>query len=55
MGINHTVLASRMKGETPFLADEIESIAELLKRDAVDFYREYLSVGTIAPEPQTKD
>jgi len=48
LGMNNSVLASRVKGETAFLADELEHLARLLKRDPVEFYAEYLSAG--APE-----
>lgn len=42
-GIGTSVLATRMSGTTAFLADELESIAALLKRDPVEFYAEYLA------------
>ena len=51
--MNNSVLASRMSGATPFLADELEGIARLLKRDPVEFYAEYLKVGLGGIEPPT--
>ena len=53
IGMNHGVLASRMNGSTPFLADELESLARLLNRDPVEFYAEYLKVGPTGLEPMT--
>ena len=53
MGMTSSVLATRMNGSTPFLADELEKIAELLKRDPVKFYAEYLEVGRTGLEPVT--
>jgi len=46
LGMNNSVLATRMSGATPFLADELEKLAVLLKRDPVEFYAEYLRAGT---------
>lgn len=46
LGMNHTVLGSRLNGATAFLADEIESVAHLLKREPVEFFAEYLASGT---------
>lgn len=46
---SHSVLASRVKGETAFLAEELEAIAKILKTDPVDFYREYLAVDPNRP------
>lgn len=53
MGMSHSVLASRLNGSTAFLAEDIEDIAKLLKRDAVELYAEYLSVGPAGIEPTT--
>ena len=44
LGMNKSVLASRMKGETAFLADELEGIAGLLRMDPVRLYADYLAV-----------
>ena len=52
-GIGTSVLATRMSGTTAFLADELESIAALLKRDPVEFYAEYIAVGRAGFEPAT--
>lgn len=43
IGISHTALGDRMKGKAPFLADELEGIARVLKIDPVDFYSRYIS------------
>jgi len=51
MGVSHSVLSTRLKAETAFLAEELEQIAGLLKRDPVDFYRDYLAVGPEGLEP----
>lgn len=53
IGMNHTVLSTRMNGSTAFLADEIESIAQLLKVDPVDLYRSYLTAGSTPTQPPT--
>lgn len=53
IGVTHTVLGSRLKGETPFTGEELERVATLLKRDPVGFYAEYLSVGPAGFEPAT--
>ena len=53
IGMNVSVLASRMNGSTAFLADELEDLAKLLRRDPVEFYAEYLSVGPGGFEPPT--
>lgn len=45
LGMTHTVLGSRVKGETSFLAEEIEAIAGILKRDPVEFFAAYISAG----------
>lgn len=45
LGTNHTSLGSRLRAETSFLAEEIESIAVLLKRDPIEFYAAYLAAG----------
>lgn len=50
LGTNHTSLGARLRGETAFLAEDLESIAQLLKRDPVGFYGSYLAAGD-APEP----
>lgn len=53
IGLTHSVLASRANGTTAFLADELEQIAGLLKRDPVEFYAEYIAVGRAGFEPAT--
>ena len=42
-----------MKGDTAFLADELEGIARLLRRDPVGLYADYLTVGPAGIEPTT--
>lgn len=54
MGIGPSVFATRMNGSTAFLADELEMIARLLKRDPVEFYAEYLAIGADGAEPTTQ-
>lgn len=49
IGMNNSVLATRMHGGTAFLADELEQIAGLLKLDPVDFYRDYISAQEVGP------
>ncbi|WP_194385152.1 helix-turn-helix domain-containing protein [Microbacterium luteum] len=51
IGITNSVLATRMNGTTAFLADELESIARLLKVDPVQFYAGYLAAG----DPETPE
>lgn len=53
IGISPTSMADRCKGKVPFLADELEEIASVLKMDAVKFYAEYISVGSGGFEPPT--
>jgi transcriptional regulator with XRE-family HTH domain len=51
IGLSHSALSSRMNGSTAFLADEIESIALLLKREPAEFYADYLAQRDDAPRP----
>lgn len=51
IGINHTSLADRLKGRVAFTAEDLEGIAHVLKRDPVEFYRDYISVGPEGLEP----
>lgn len=53
IGTNHTSLGSRLKGETAFFAEDIESLASILKRDPVTFYGEYLRAGQDDSNPGT--
>ena len=53
MGTSHTSLGARLKGETAFLADDIESVALLLKRDPIEFYGEYIRAGSDDFNPRT--
>lgn len=53
IGINHTSLADRLKGRVAFTAEDLEGIAHVLKRDPVEFYREYIAVGPDGLEPPT--
>ena len=53
IGIAPSSMSERLKGKSPFLADELESIARVLRRDPIDFYRAYITVGTEkAPTPE---
>lgn len=51
IGISNSALSDRLKGKAPFLADELELIAVVLKVDPVDFYRDYRAVGPEGLEP----
>lgn len=51
IGINPTSLGDRLKGDVAFTAEDIEAIARLLKRDPVEFYRDYLNAEN-APTPE---
>lgn len=42
IGISNTAFSDRLKGKAPFLADELEQIARVLKLDPIEFYRAYL-------------
>ena len=54
LGMSHTALSSRLRADTAFLADEIEGLAHLLRRDPVDYFRLYIEAGTqkAAPTPE---
>jgi len=63
-GISRSTLASRLRGATAFLADEIEAIATPLRVSALDLYAAYLSVtfdnpdgdrSLFIPEQRNKD
>lgn len=51
IGINHTSLADRVKGKVAFSVEDLEGIAYVLKRDPMQFIREYLAVGPEGLEP----
>lgn len=53
LGMNVSVLSTRVNGSTAFLADEIEAIAVLLKEEPVDFYGRYISAGPATVEPES--
>lgn len=53
IGLNPTSMSDRLRGQAPFLADELESIARVLKMNPVDFYAQYISVGPTGFEPMT--
>lgn len=44
-GINPTSLGDRIRGHVAFTAEDIEAVAVVLKRDPVDFFRDYLAAG----------
>lgn len=54
VGISNTAFSDRLKGKAPFLADELELVAQVLKLDPIDFYRDYLTAGSdggpVAPD-----
>lgn len=52
-GINPTSMGERVKGQAPFLADELEAIAEALRVDPDDFYKRYRAVGSEGFDPPT--
>lgn len=52
-GINPTSMGERVKGKAPFLADELEAIAEVLRIDPDDFYKRYRAVGSVGLDPTT--
>ena len=52
-GIPKSTLASKFNGSSPVLAADIELFAEILKRDAVKLFADYLSVGPAGIEPTT--
>lgn len=43
IGVSPSSLGQRLSGRVAFTAEDIERIAYVLKRDPVDFYREYLA------------
>lgn len=45
IGLNPTSMSERLHGKSPFLADELESIARALRIDPVEFYSQYIAVG----------
>ena len=54
IGSNHNSLGARLRGDTAFLAEDLEAIAGLLKRNPVEFYGAYLMAGmSNAPTPVT--
>ncbi len=53
MGVSPSTMGERLNGKSPFLADELEGIAHVLKIDPVEFYRQYISVGLDGFEPPT--
>ena len=53
IGLNPTSMGERLKGKSPFLADELEAIARVLRVDPVDFYSQYVKVGPAGIEPTT--
>lgn len=50
IGLNPTSMGERLKGKSPFLADELEGIARALKMDPTQLYAEYITVGADGPE-----
>lgn len=55
IGVSPTTMGERVAGKSPFLADELEEIAAVLKIDPVDFYTRYIAVTGEGPgEPNTR-
>lgn len=54
IGISNTAFSDRLKGKAPFLADELELIARVLKLDPIAFYRDYITAVETS-EDDTKD
>jgi len=52
-GISPTSMGDRVKGKAPFLLDELESIAGVLRLDPVELYKDYISVGSEGFDPPT--
>lgn len=44
IGLAPSSMSERLKGKSPFLADELESIARVLRLDPVEFYGQYIAV-----------
>ena len=44
IGLNPSSMSERLRGKSPFLADELEGIARVLKVDPVEFYGQYIAV-----------
>ena len=44
IGLNPTSMGERLKGQSPFLADELEGIARVLRIDPIEFYGRYITV-----------
>jgi len=51
IGLAPSSMSERLKGKSPFLADELEGIARVLRIDPVDFYSRYIAVkaGDVPP------
>lgn len=45
LNMSHTALSDRFNGNVSFLAEDIADIARLLRRDPVDFYRDFLNAS----------
>ena len=45
IGLNPTSMGERLHGKSPFLADELELIARVLKIDPLKFYSSYIKAG----------
>ncbi|MEV4959012.1 helix-turn-helix domain-containing protein, partial [Microbacterium sp. LMB2-1.2] len=46
IGLSASSMGERLKGKSPFLADELENIARVLRLDPVAFYAQYIAVTT---------
>lgn len=52
IGLSPSSMGERLKGKSPFLADELEDIARVLRIDPVEFYGRYIRVTA---SPQSDD
>lgn len=43
IGLNSSSMSERLRGKSPFLADELEGIAQALRIDPVGFYARYIA------------
>ncbi|MBG9885727.1 hypothetical protein ABE10_03815 [Bacillus toyonensis] len=51
MGLSPSSMSERLAGKSPFLADELEGIARVLRIDPVEFYSRYIAVSLDSPSP----
>jgi len=54
IGLSPSSLSERLRGKSPFLADELESIARVLRIDPVEFYSRYIAVTPQGDAPEER-